>query len=100
MSKIKITSAPWKMWDHPDLSDSITIIGNDGTYISQLKKNFPLHKHVEETTANAKLIAAAPELLECLLSIRMSMGEDGYLEIGNGDPEFLKLEAAIKKATE
>jgi len=85
---MKHTPAPW-------IYDDGAVTANDG---SQMICALPLM--FKETTANAKLISAAPELLEalieCLDGVQELNGEyqDGWDEVIN------KTKAAIKKATE
>lgn len=50
-------------------------------------------REAEETRANARLIAAAPELLEALIDCRRA------LEIANFTQELAVVNAAISKAT-
>lgn len=53
---------------------------------------------IEECRANAKLIAAAPDLLEALLVLKKWVGK---LEDWRGeDPPYELVDIAIKKATE
>lgn len=61
-------------------------------------------RHPDEELANAKLIAAAPELLEALQALMESRRRDQYKGWEEGVPDFHKSEAlakaAIAKATE
>lgn len=93
--KTKHTPGPWFAVDY-----SGTICIQDGhmyddrdllCYDPVFSDNDPLSK--EEVDANAKLIVAAPELLEaCIAALEHHQG--GHSEIG------FKLREAIKKATE
>lgn len=86
----KHTPAPWKFNEN-------VIEAPDG---------LPIHHAVrseEEKQANARLIAAAPELLEaavyaveCLNRLNAEIGQIG----DNGDQALQSLESAIQKATQ
>jgi hypothetical protein len=58
---------------------------------------------VFEDTANARLIAAAPDLLAALKSVMAAVVVDGNckakIELGVGSVEWLNARAAIAKAT-
>lgn len=72
------------------------ILGRYGSNktVAMLPKNCFVNK--EEAEANAKLIAAAPELLEACMSAYRCSGEKNYLT----KPVLDDLLNAIKKATE
>lgn len=78
--------------------DDKTIIayGDDGDDITGVRG-----ETYEEMVANAKLIAAAPELLEALqylMSYEVMVGKPAYEEMPY--PIVTRIQAAIKKATE
>jgi len=52
----------------------------------------------EQQEANARLIAAAPELLEALRGVQ-TMQQCGQLEAFAGEPWLVAVQAAIAKAT-
>ena len=56
----------------------------------------PFHHHDDENEANARLIAAAPELLEALKEIVDAADGAGWEQL---DPSFKKARAAIARAT-
>jgi len=59
----------------------------------------PARIHQQEAEANARLIAAAPELLEALkalvVEIRKQVGSDAWR--ADNHPDVIKAEAAIRK---
>lgn len=59
----KHTKGPWRMHD----MEKNTIVGNDHLAIADTNAT---SRSSEENKANAKLIAAAPELLECLKELK------------------------------
>ena len=64
MSAAKYTAGPWTACEHGDYSDydgsCVVVLGND------LRVCVVLGDNTDETIANARLIAAAPALLEAL----------------------------------
>lgn len=92
--EFKGTKGEWFIADeidvHSDCEESTGIVAQvfDGldTHVSQLNK--------EKQEANAKLIAAAPELLEALQEI-VKMQEDNY---GDGMNTHMKLRTLCKDA--
>lgn len=88
----KFTKGEWK-------SDGLTIHSGDNVICSMYDDDGVF----ENSEANAKLIKAAPELLESLVNILQNFksciaGGNGELETDKEDIE--RAEAAIKKATE
>lgn len=96
---LKHTKGEW--WLTPDKSigekhaDYLVIQGHNGSSknIARVFKGIDISKEMHD--ANAKLIAAAPQLLNALIELRkvMEMGES-YA------PALQKAKEAIKKATE
>jgi len=90
MKNLKHTPAPWTINKYNSIVDSkgktITVRGmalNMGS------------DHNEEITANQKLIASAPELLEALQNLHTAVVTKGDIESA-----IIKSYKAIKKATE
>ena len=67
-------------WEDQDREDVIQIC------------ELPLHHHDEENEANARLIAAAPDLLEALEELLCQTRQYGH------KPEIKMAEAALRKA--
>lgn len=85
MSDMKHTPGPWRFNcdDHPDVLDTN---GNPVAWPSTLNRS------IETANANARLIAAAPEMLELLLELRGLWGADADLW-----PCYEKAETLLKK---
>ncbi len=100
MSNNKHTPGPWICSPVANFSDTlISFIQSGETPVAQLRGLTTGQE--EEAKANAKLIAAAPELLEALQAVLMyeKRGADkGEPRIGNGILAIIH--TAIKKATE
>lgn len=105
--EIKHTPGPWRKQNHTILPNEFFITQD---FFNESQREFICHvadgnQSTEEIEANAKLIAAAPELLEALTKIVLL--KEGEAEHGR---EFLhqaisqivweNAKAAIKKATE
>jgi len=64
----------------------------------QVYPDYNIPEAKEESEANAKLIAAAPDLLNALIEVRQNLRDYGYpWLVGINDKEITKV---IKKATE
>ena len=92
---MKYTQGEWSIRD-------LEIIGpyESNKSICEITGNF---MHEDEAMANAKLIAAAPELLNALLFLLQSYRADFKMITGaplNDTLAVLSAKAAIKKATE
>lgn len=93
--KTKHTPGPWHV-DGFNLTAVIHQIGH--TRWETLCDCSTKGKDIEERKANAKLIAAAPDLLEAAIHAvkaleKLNSGDDGY-------QAMIELEQAIKRATE
>lgn len=99
-SNFKGTPGPWKATFHETLNTRelacIENVGYDGEPSGlHLMVSYLQEKDVNR--ANAKLIAAAPELLEALVELKKWVGK---LQDWNGqDPPCELVDNAIKKAT-
>jgi hypothetical protein len=90
--KTKHTTGDWQ----PDIPSAFVKIENPYRVICQVNTNrYPDESDVEETQANIKLIAAAPDLLSVLLII------NGCSNVTTKMPPGMKfaMNAAIRKAT-
>lgn len=94
--KSKHTSGQW----HAKEYHGITDIRTDAHTINGMTI-CSINEDMEEAEANAKLIAAAPELLEALKMFVVSEQFRQMVKKSNGefDTAFKAAEAAIKKAT-
>lgn len=88
---MKHTNGPWSIDENAQITNGKYILGR--VYCGDV---FPCED--DELNANAKLIAAAPTLLEALQSL-LPLCQNFILEDGPGNV-YLKAERAIKKATE
>ena len=88
----KHTKGNWKAYK-PEVSNGYWCVDNEETSNGTLATCYTL----EEAEANAKLIAAAPDMLKALRTLK-SHHPDIYIQI----PDYLRIECdkAIKKATE
>lgn len=97
MNETKFTPGPWKV----SVDNNGSIFGDlnnpahdgDNPYIGTVA-GIGSDNDDPECTANAKLIAAAPELLECLIDCL-----DVLIDFPDDDPRKVKYKAAIAKAT-
>lgn len=104
MSDSKHTPGPWEILPEEAGRDYIRVRGTIPgsrfkvsnvlvtTYKGQATEAYD--REIKETRANARLIAAAPELLEALIACEKSMREALYVP-----PSITKARAAIAKAT-
>lgn len=99
MTNITHTSGPWSNLCHPDNNeDTATIVDPDGRIVAlATADSFPIpaiypYVSVEEAIGNARLISAAPELLEALETIINGTGA------GLSSDAYKKADLAIAKA--
>jgi hypothetical protein len=89
----KFTKGEWKIND-------INIVAENGETICQVYDGFPTHiskMNMEIVEANAKLIAAAPEMIKLLVKISNSQVDGSYILAADW---WKELKETIKKATE
>ncbi len=94
--KTKHTQGEW------EINNNIIISDNYQTIATIHKQSFDTnidgtHARDREMEANAKLIAAAPDLLKCLIELKPHLIDIGFSQT-NG--LLLDINNAIKKATE
>ena len=93
MEKVKHTPVPWVI---DGSATSLDIFSSDAAVLVAVVRRSLLSCHLDQTArANARLIAAAPELLEALQEI-ICADCRGWEEL---DPLLSKARAAIAKAT-
>ena len=96
----KHTPGPWSWcavgWEEPSGAFDIEATTADGRHVI-IASRYDWQHRVEESEANARLIAAAPELLEALRGLRRWMGPCGLDE--EIDAAMRAADAAIAKAT-
>ena len=87
----KHTPGPWNVGHEDENTGEIEVISDGRPYVCLV-----LPGAIDEVTpANARLIAAAPELLEALQVAELALRERGLRACG----EYKQIEAAIAKAT-
>jgi hypothetical protein len=91
--KTKFTKGEWKTINWNGTLNSTVMTSNESDIICETYYNKDSHIDVDEAEANAKLIAAAPDLLNAAILMK----ENGFQTPSNKD--FDKLVKAIKKAT-
>lgn len=92
MTQAKHTPGPWDC----GVVVNLRCIDTDEFGFSIAWINTDNHNKIEEAKANARLIAAAPELLEALEEIVSAADGDGWSQL---DADLRKARAAIAKAT-
>ena len=95
MESTKHTPGPWRISEY----DNGYLIGAyDGSIALTTGRAITIKKYKNEREANARLIAAAPELLEALSAVTNNY-IDTYGDEGNDAPESIKVAlATIAKA--
>jgi hypothetical protein len=93
MIKLQHTPGPWQIGTPPPNGEQ-TIGLNNGLMIAISTTGDNI-----DSKANARLIAAAPEMLEALIMVK-KYGHSGYVEGSKTDIEFwFKIDKTIEKAT-
>lgn len=101
MAQFKGTPGPWEIKpeevDRPYIRIRGTQLGGRFKVANVLSPDYDgiHHREADETRANARLIAAAPELLELVIHVKNCVENDGTYEPANLD-YFNKI---INKAT-
>jgi hypothetical protein len=101
MEDVKHAPAPWLARRDKAIPEFWTVEAEEGrTLVCHLYgiRDVPKGKPDLETEATAKLIAAAPDLLEALVLVLPKLGWYTARELG--DDVVKKIEAAIAKATQ
>lgn len=92
----KHTPGPWHYYTHPQ-PNGCPIVGNSkGLMVAMLSHSINQPEQEDEAIANAKLIVAAPDLLNALVMARELLDLEGYVADG---PSMKCVAAAIAKAT-
>ena len=89
MSEFKHTPGPWEC--------DGDLVHKDGFQIAIVESHY--EDYVELQQANARLIAAAPELLEALQHIQRCIPLGGFAQIHHNSSTWSQIDAAIAKAT-
>lgn len=92
MSEFKGTPFPWRYEEYEDAASykSVRVIGSNGQTVCDSESYYPAPVEPED----AKLIAAAPELLECLIELRQWISQ----EIAHPNSPCGRADTAIAKA--
>ena len=106
MSEAKHTKGPWRLEADPAHFDSLTTVtgGQRMNARPHAWPAYPLTVQVggmatlHEMQANARLIAAAPDLLEVLKHIRRCIPYGGFVQIHDNSMTLAQIDAAIAKA--
>lgn len=98
MTQFKGTPGPWRVSEkRGDLIDIRHENNEPGAMSLNLAQVVARQSWLKEAEANARLIAAAPELLEALREV---IGSLGVMVVDPDNcPEIIKARAAINKAT-
>jgi len=72
----KHTSGPWTFYTEPQ-PNGCQIVGSRGIMVAMLAHSVNYPDQKEEALANARLIAAAPELLEALITAEQAFVDSG-----------------------
>lgn len=89
----KHTEGPWEVIDPPE---GLPVIFDKEGFSEIAHICVPENAEPPEIYANARLIAAAPELLEALIMAKQLINANTLLDAGN--PANIKIEAVIAKA--
>lgn len=100
MSQAKHTPGPWDFYTKPQ-PNGCPIVGARGLMVAMLAHSINYEDQKQVAIANARLISAAPELLEALILLEAEMVASGNANATDfGWPLAIqKTRAAIAKAT-
>lgn len=87
------TPGPWKQNDHPDRHNQLYIRLGDGGANAIVERKDKFGKVTDEDIANARLIAAAPDLLLALRNIEEEMM--GLIAVAKMDDETHRMPGLI-----
>jgi hypothetical protein len=93
VTESKHTPGPWEVWDITGL-DVVAFAGPNPHFICGPVMMSGVCADLDQCRANARLIAAAPELLEALVSVLASVPFSSY----HGDGELEECEARVRAA--
>lgn len=101
MSDIKHTPGPWRTDEdeHDAPYQDIRIKAANRTVCKVWIDDAPVHDYNAEQEANARLIAAAPQLLDALQPFVRNNSSDEFVTLVVRSSDITKARAAIAKAT-
>lgn len=97
----KHTPGPWSVvYEHPYTYVQERAHGNYLAQISHINDTYEFDSPLSslEEQANARLIAASPDLLKALENIEIWMSQDGPIDRMGYDCELASIRAAVAKA--
>lgn len=96
-TETKHTPGPWAVRDHEDTDDDFTICGPEEEVITFIDGTDLLGNVLPRAAHDARLIAAAPLMLDALRKVEQTLGQ---MTNGGMYDEFIAVRAAIAAATE
>jgi hypothetical protein len=95
MSELKHSAAPWEIVPDDDEPGDLVILSKDIYEVAHVSRCYKGDRVPEKEMANARLIAAAPELLTALQEALIDFRADHY----HDHPTAVQWRALIIKAT-